>query len=131
MLEPKPGEPFEFAGLTWEPSFPGNKYDRTWDARLPYGSHDQPRRFVTVIDIVRPLHGPPFWVALHDRTEERFETAEAAIRWVIRTCPAVKCGSCAHWSRDPLDADEDGRLCLRIARHEPADGFCHEWEAGK
>ena len=105
MIDPKPGEPFETYGLTWEPrvcAWP------IWVTRID-GHHVE-----LELDTKRNLWGV-------FGSDGGFDTADEAIAWAIRTCPGARCGSCAYHRSHSCVAGSPFDM--------PTDGWCHQWEA--
>ena len=103
MVNPTPGEPFEAHGLTWEPRCPG-----VWGTDMGAELRFDPWQS-------EPWQAQSFGMVL------RFDTAELALQWAIRTCPGARCGSCAYHRNNGCVAE--------MPYDMPNDGFCHQWEA--
>lgn len=112
MVNPNPGEPFEAYGLTWVPLERWLNIDEWVTAT---GGRRLKLKLMT-------FTGGVTWLA----EGEAFGTADAAIAWAIRTCPAAKCGACEHLRNEPDERPE----CLKCELAAvPLNGFCHRWRA--
>lgn len=116
LTEPKPGKSFEYRGLTWEFVGPGR-----WTAALGQSRVGLSRW---------TLEGAHYWRSIWDPDNVRHDTWQAACDWAIRTCPAAKCETCAHFdeggSRRAAGAFD---YCMATESETPADGYCHKWSA--
>lgn len=104
VVNPKPGEPFEAYGLTWEPFQPG-----MYRARI--GPH--------VLMLSHTAHG---WDSLGN-SPRYFESVLECAAWAIRTCPGARCGTCLY--------HENRRCCrtIMVGTLVSEDGHCHLWTA--
>lgn len=128
-MNPKPGEPFEAYGLTWEPLPPITVPCHRWRATV-----DGCAMWLTD-------HGGEGWSiatlntrSVSSQASASFLPLESALAWAIRTCPGARCGTCAHAEREDGDLVRIGKrgelICCNLRRHgEPEDGWCHRWEA--
>jgi hypothetical protein len=112
MIDPTPGQDFEFAGLTW----------RFEPANFWFTSVGANKR----VGIRKRIDG--VWRSVWDPENIMHDTAESACRWALRTCPGAKCASCRNF-------EAVGGACLatydrwKEPTSVPADGYCHEWSA--